>query len=150
MPQVKEYSSRDQIVSVGPVGALLPLVDLADADDAILASMYEAKFGKPMKDLYGKVARHVKNNDDSGTVTLRIKSTSVSDLGYLSGLEAAGAAVSVTGKDLSTKIASFVGLDCRIERAPDYQRGKNAVDIVFLLVCGKLKITHDGPRPAVV
>jgi hypothetical protein len=142
MPRRKEYSGRDQIVAVDGI----PLVDLSDADDAIVAELDEDEYGDPAIDLYGE-GRHVRNNRQSGKVTVRIKETSIVDLKRLTALQQGNAPISaITHKDLSTNTAGFIGKDAKILRAPTLTRGKVGSDVEFVFNCIKLTITHDGPR----
>lgn len=142
MPRRAEYSGRDQIVAIDGI----PLVDLSDADDAIVAEMDEDEYGDPAIDLYGEGA-HVRNNRQSGTVTIRIKSTSIVDLKRLNALYLGNAPISaITHKDLGSNIAGFIGKNAKISRAPTMTRGKMPSDTEWVFRVIKLTITHDGPR----
>lgn len=142
MPSRKEYSGKDQIVAIDGI----PLVDLSDADDAIVAEITEDRFGEPSMDLYGD-GRHVENRNGSGTVTLRIKNTSIVDSKRLTALEKAGAPIlAITFKDLGTLTGGFMAKDCRIAKAPTMTRGKTPSDQEWMFRVISLSIAHDGPR----
>ena len=136
------YSGKKQIVAMN--GA--PIRGLSDADDAIVATLFEETFGPPQVDLYGQNAQLVENMNISGTITVKVKNSSP-DLTTLSVMERSRAPIAaVTVKDIGTNTAGVIGRTCHIQRAPDYQRGKTPQDVVWVFVCGELKITHDGPR----
>lgn len=148
MPNRVAYDPKGQIVSIGPDipgGPMIPLVDLADTDDAIQASMNEDRYGDPAMDLRGE-GQHQENANLSGKVTLTIKRTSIADLKALTLLEKTKATVKISCRDLSSQTAGFIGKGGKVARQPDYVRGKMAGDPQYVITCIKLEITHDGPR----
>jgi hypothetical protein len=138
----RAYSGRDNIATVDGV----PCVDLSDADDAVSVSTAEDLFLDPDIDLNGEGA-HVENTNQSGTITLKIKRTSIADLARFTALYQARAPIkTVACVDISTKAASAIGTDCRIARQPGYTRGKRSPDVEIMFKCIQIVITHDGPR----
>jgi len=138
----EQYSGKKQIFTVDGI----PVRGLSDADDAIVATMDEETFGQPQVDLYGRNAQHVENSSQTGVISVKLKNSSPDHI-RLTALYKASAPISaVASKDIGTNAAGCLGRDCRIKKAPDYQRGKSAQDVVYEFACGELKIAHDGPR----
>ena len=138
----RAYSGRDNIFTVDGI----PLVDLSDADDAIVFATAEDLFLDPDIDQNGEGA-HVENTNQWGTATVKIKRTSIADLARLTALYQARAPIqAVVSVDISTKSASAMGIDCRIARQPGYTRGKRSPDVEVMFKCIQVVITHDGPR----
>lgn len=149
MPNRASYSGKKQIVTIGPAGVMLPLVDLSDADDAIQAEMNEETFLDPSIDLYGE-GQHNENSNESGKIMLTIKSSSIADLARLEIYRKLKVTLSVITKDLTTRMAGVVGRNGKIKKAPNYVRGKVGNDPQYVIECINLDITQDGPRIEVV
>ena len=136
------YSGRYQIFSIN--GA--PLLDVSDDDDAVVVDYDEDMHLDPAIGLYGE-GQHVENARDSGIVTIKIKSSAISDLRILQSYADSKAPISaITGRDLTTQVAGFLAQNCVIQRVPPYQRGKNPVATSWAFRAIHIKITHDGPR----
>ncbi|MCW8965318.1 MAG: hypothetical protein OQK82_01325 [Candidatus Pacearchaeota archaeon] len=141
----KSYNAKEQIVLIGPLGAATPLLDLADSDDCIQATMNEDMVEIDL-DLNGN-GRFIISSDESGQITLEIKNTSIADLARLSAYCEARLQLTCIIKDMTTNLAGVISQQCMIARQPDYARGKRPGNPQFTLKCIDLAIKHDGPTP---
>lgn len=122
-----------------------PVFDLADVDDAIMATYNEDRV-TVVKGMYGDGGFDI-NVATDGTITLILKAKSPTNT-VLSQLMAAHAQFGVKLINKNTAIESAFCAACMVQTAPGVGGGTSASDRTWVIGAAELNLVHDGHLPA--
>lgn len=87
--------------------------------------------------------RLVKNNNESGTVTVTLSASSAANIKIML-LHKSGIQFPIASADKTSVDGFFLADGCKVQKIPGWSRAKEEENIDWIFVCGSLNINHSG------